>query len=192
MEIEYDLALLAENLAHEISEISELYLFGSRARGTKSIRSDVDVLVVATKHIQPRLLREFSFKNCEALDLFIVDGGRATSSQNESFIEADDLPSLITLLGAVRIWSRAEGRAKASIEWRFKVREGVEYPATALPNIGLKNEDRLSMPFTPSRLTLKEIIGSLTAGQFWSLCTAIFTLLGAIGGVAYWLGAKFG
>ena len=91
LEIEYDLASLAENLANEIPEVSEIYLFGSRARGTKSIRSDVDVLVVAPKHIQPRLLRELSFKNCEALDLFIVDGGRATSSQNASFIEADDL-----------------------------------------------------------------------------------------------------
>ena len=192
MEIEYDLALLAENLAHEIPEISEIYLFGSRARGTKSIRSDVDVLVVSTKHIQPHLLREFSFKNCEALDLFIVDGGKATSSQNESFIEADDQPSLLTLLGAIKIWSRAEGRARADIEWRFKVREGVEYPATALPNISLKNENRSSTPFAPSCLTLKEIIGGLTAGQFWSLCTAIFALLGAVGGMAYWLGTKFG
>ncbi len=124
--------------------------------------------------------------------MFIVDGGKATSSQNESFIEADDQPSLLTLLGAVKIWSRAEGRAKADIEWRFKVRAGVKYPATALPNISLKNEDQPAMPFTPSRLTLKAIIGGLTAGQFWSLCTAIFTLLGAVGGVAYWLGTKFG
>ncbi len=192
MEIEYDLALLAENLADEVPDISELYLFGSRARGTKSIRSDVDVLVVATKYIQPRLLREFSFKNCEALDLFIVDGGKATSSQNESFIEADDLPSLLALLGAVKIWSRKEGRAKANIEWRFKVREGVEYPATALPNISLKNEDQSSTPLNPSHLTLKEIFGSLTTGQFRSLCAAIFALLGAIAGVAYWLGTKFG
>jgi len=99
LEKEYDLALLAENLAEAIPEITELYLFGSRARGTKSIRSDVDVLVIAIKHIQPRLLREFSFKNCEALDLFTVDRGKATSSQNESFIEAEDQPSLLTLLG---------------------------------------------------------------------------------------------
>ena len=47
MEIEYGLALLSENLANEIREISELYLFGSRARNTKSTRSDADVLVVA-------------------------------------------------------------------------------------------------------------------------------------------------
>jgi hypothetical protein len=135
-------------------------------------------LVVATNHIQPRFLREFSLKNCEALDLFIVDGGRATSSQNESFIEADDLPSLLTLLGALRIWSRAEGRAKANIVWRFKVREGVEYPATALPNISLKKEDQSSPPLNSSSLTLKVIFESLTAGQLWSLCTTIFALLG--------------
>ena len=188
MEIEYDLATLAEQLADTTPEVNELYLFGSRARGTKSIRSDVDVLVVTAKHIQPHLLREFSFKNCAALDLFIVEGGKATSSQNESFIETDDLPALLKLLGAIKIWSRAEGRAKANIEWRFKVREDVEYPATALPNIHVKNESQTAAPLDPSRLTLKEIIGSLTASQLWSLGLALSALLG----VAYWLGGKIG
>ena len=75
LEKEYDLALLAENLAAAIPEISELYLFGSRARGTKSSRSDADVLVITDGHIKPQQLREFSFENCNALDLFIVDGG---------------------------------------------------------------------------------------------------------------------
>ena len=188
MEVEYDLAKLAEDLASEILEVSELYLFGSRARGTKSIRSDVDVLVVTTKHIQPRTLRDFSFKNCAAFDLFIVEGGKATSSQNESFIETDDLPSLLKLVGAIKIWSRVEGRAKANIEWRFKVRDDVEYPATALPNIHVKNGSQTAAPLDPSRLTLKEIIGSLTTSQLWSLCLALSALLG----VAYWLGTKFG
>ena len=89
---------------------------------------------------------------------------------------------------AIKIWSRAEGRAKSDIEWRFKVREGMEYPATALPNISLKNGDQLSTPLDPSRLTVKEIFGALTPGQLRSLFAAFAAILVA----AYLLGAKFG
>jgi len=173
MEKEYDLAKLAEDLASEIPGISELYLFGSRARSTKSIRSDVDILVVTAGHIQPQVLRDFSHENCKALDLFIVDGGKAISSSNESFIEADDLSSLVELLGAIKIWSRAGGRAKADIEWRFKLREDVEYPATALPNTHVNP----IAPLDPSRLTLLQISSSLTTPQLWKMGTAIFSVL---------------
>ncbi len=134
METEYDLGTLVEDLARTIPETSELYLFGSRARGTKSARSDADILVIADEYIQPQRLRKFSSENCKALDLFIVDGGRATSSQNESFIDAGDFSTLLTLLGAVRIWSRSEGRAAAKIDWKFKIREDVDFIPKALPN----------------------------------------------------------
>ena len=187
LETEYDLALLTENLADAIPEIFDLYLFGSRARGTKSSRSDADVLVVADKYIQSQRLREFSFENCKALDLFIVDGGKATSSQNESFIEAEDLPALLTLLGAVRIWSRSEGRTTANIDWRFKVREDVDFIPTALPNRVIQ-ASRSSQPLDPSRLTLKQIFFSLTVPQAWALGGAVVVLLGA----CYWFGTKFG
>lgn len=186
MEIEYDLGTLSEKLVSTIPEISELYLFGSRARGTKSTRSDADILVITDEFIQPKRLREFSSKNCKALDLFIVDGGKATSSQNESFIDAKNFPALLTLLGAVKIWSRRKGRAAANIDWIFKVRGDVDFIATALPN-RMIHLDRPSKPFDPSQLTLKQIIDSLTIRQFWALIIAIVSLLGA----AYWFGTKF-
>ena len=191
METEYDLAKLAEDLAGAFPSINELYLFGSRARNTKSTRSDADVLVVADEYIKPQQLREFSSKNCKALDLFIVEGSKATSSQNESFIEAENFQGLLALLGAVKIWSRAEGRAKANIEWRFKVREGVEFLATALPNISLKNEDQSSTPLDPSRLTISGLLGSLTVAQLRAVIAAIIGALAAAGGIGYWIGIKF-
>lgn len=188
-EIEYDLATLAENLATAVPEISELYLFGSRARGTKSPRSDADVLVVADGHIKPQQLREFSCDNCEALDLFIVDEGKAISSQNESFIQTENFSTLLTVLGAVKIWSRNEGRAKANIEWRFKVRRDVAFIATALPSIAVPPTQR-SRPPDPSKLTLKEILGGLTAPQLWALGVAIVSILLAVGSAGYWLGQQ--
>ncbi len=189
LEKEYDLALLAENLAEEIPEITELYLFGSRARGTKSTRSDADVLVITDEYIKPQQLRKFSFENCEALDLFTVDGGKATSTQNESFIEAENFSSLIALLGALRIWSRSEGRAQANIEWRFKVQEDVEFIPTSLPNTVIQESQKLP-PFDPSELTLKEIISNLTIPQIWKAFAAIVALLGIVAAAGYWLGSN--
>ena len=133
MDQEYDLAQLSEDLGKNIPEVTELYIFGSRARRTRSTRSDADVLVVSNAYIQPQALRQFSFENCKALDLFIVDGGKATSSQNESFIEAKDFDALLDKLGAVKIWSRERGREVANIDWRFRVKEGVEFLPSVLP-----------------------------------------------------------
>lgn len=189
MEKEYDLALLAENLAEAIPEITELYVFGSRARGTKSTRSDADVLVIADGYIKPQQLREFSFKNCDALDLFAVDGGKATSTQNESFIEAENFSSLIAMLGAIKIWSRSEGRAQANIEWRFKVKEGVEFIPTSLPNTVIQESQKPS-PLDPSELTLKQIISNLTIPQIWKIFAAIVALLGTMATAGYWLGSN--
>ena len=192
MEVEYDLATLAEDLVSEMPQISELYLFGSRARGTKSVRSDVDVLVVSDSHIKPKQLREFSTKNCRPLDLFVVDGGRAVSSQNESFIGADSFQNLIAILGAVKIWSRGEGRAQANIEWRFKIRDDVKFIATALPNIDTAHTTHQTHPIDPSRLTVKEIFASMTAGQLWAVGSALGGVVVALLGFAFWLGTQLG
>ncbi|MHA1524562.1 MAG: nucleotidyltransferase domain-containing protein [Alphaproteobacteria bacterium] len=183
------MATLAENLAREIPEISELYLFGSRARGTTSSRSDADVLVVADSYIKPLELRKFSEENCNALDLFIVDEGKATSSQNESFIRAENFSSLISTLGAIKIWSRKGGRAKANIEWRFKVKRDVAFSSTVLPNIDVMSPAD-SLPTDPSQLAIKDIIGNLTTPQIWNLLLAVVGAMIAIGGVGYWLGQQ--
>jgi predicted nucleotidyltransferase len=190
MKVEYDLAALAEDLARTIPEISELYLFGSRAHGTKSIRSDVDVLVVSDGHVKPQQLRDFSSRNCEALDLFIVDGSRAVSSQNESFIEADSFQNLLMVLSAIKIWSRNEGRAQAGIEWRFKIRDDVKYPATALPNTTVVKAASRAHPLDPSRLTVGEIFSSMTAGQLWAVGSALGGVLVVLLGFAFWLGTQ--
>ena len=178
MEIEYDLAQLAENLAKELPEIDALYLFGSRARGTKSTRSDADVLVVSSEYIQPKALRRFSAENCNALDLFTVDGGKAVSSQNESFIEAPSLADLLDLLGAVKLWSRKSGREAASIEWRFRVKEDVEFKPSNLPSspTGLEKSDE--GPFDPAKLTIGAIVSRLTVPQIVSVIGVSFVLLG--------------
>ena len=176
MDQEYDLAQLAEDLGKEIPEINELYLFGSRARGTKSSRSDADVLVVSNAYIQPQALRQFSLENCEALDLFIVDGGKATSSQNESFIEACDFEALLEKLGAVKIWSRESGREAAKIQWRFIVKEGVDFSPSVLPSAAiLTNEEDIE----PAKLTLGQLFSRLTVPQIAKVIGTLIAIFAA-------------
>lgn len=176
---EFDLAALSEDLGKEIPEISELYLFGSRAHGTRSNRSDADVLVVTKGHIKPLQLREFSEEHCEALDLFIVDGGKAISAQNESYIEAVNLASLLRELGAIKIWSRGSGRQPADIQWRFRVKVGVEFPHTMLPDsyIGPAADDL--EPVRTANLTVRELLGGLTPGQLWSVLLVVVSVITA-------------
>ena len=187
MDQEYDLARLAEDLSKEIPEVTELYLFGSRARGTKSTRSDADVLVVLSAHIQPQALRRFSCEHCEALDLFIVDEGKAISSQNESFIEAGDFSALLEKLGAVKLWSRKSGREAADIQWRFTVKEGVEFEPSVLPSASLPNKEADSQPLDPAELKIGQLFSSLTMPQL----VAVISVLVALIGVSFGAGVKY-
>jgi predicted nucleotidyltransferase len=185
MDQEYDLAQLAEDLGKEIPEITELYLFGSRARGTKSSRSDADVLVVSNAYVQPQALRQFSLENCEALDLFLVDGGKAISSQNESFIEAANFEALLERLGAVKIWSRNSGREAANIQWRFIVKEGVEFSPSVLPSSAalLAEEENIE----PAKLTLGQLFSRLTVPQIAKVIGTLIAIFvaGFGGGLKY-------
>ncbi|WP_432695857.1 nucleotidyltransferase domain-containing protein [Marinobacterium sp. YM272] len=179
MDQEYDLAHLAEDLGKELPDITELYLFGSRARGTKSTRSDADVLVVSSNYVQPKVLRDFSANNCDALDLFTVDGGKAISTQNESFIESADFSSLVEKLGAIKIWSRESGREAADIQWRFTVKEGVEFIPSVLPNQPKVDNGTNANIIDLSKITLVQILTALTVPQFVAVFAALCVVIGA-------------
>ena len=98
MKTTIDLRELAGALAGEFPAIQALWLFGSRRHRTRSIRSDIDLLVCASDHIRPNDFRNAIRRHCPALDLFIVDGGKATSCMNESFVQADNFDALRTKL----------------------------------------------------------------------------------------------
>ena len=98
-----DLADVAEELSKKFPRIHAMYLFGSRGFGTGSPRSDIDILLESEEHIRPATLREFAIGDFAALDLFVIDGGRAVSAQNESYIEAANSSALIATLKATPV-----------------------------------------------------------------------------------------
>lgn len=140
MSIIHDLKNLLESLTVQESAITEIYLFGSRAYGTGSLRSDCDLLVRAMPDasIKSSKLRDFALKNCKALDLFLCTEARATSAANDSFVHAGDFERLVSKLDAVKIWTRPDGFLnfgfKDSGDWTFEVSEAVDFQMTCLPN----------------------------------------------------------
>ena len=115
---------------------------------------------------------------------------KATSTQNESFLEFENFPTLMTNLGAVKIWSRAGGREKADIDWRFKVHEAAEFGPTVFPNQKVADPNLLPKNPNPAEMTLAQILGSLTVPQLWKMAAVLFGVAGAIGYAGNWLGLK--
>lgn len=83
--------------------VEEIYLFGSRAYKTGSVRSDIDILVYAPSGVNQTDADEAFGKEC-ALDIFeTVDKINARSLVNDSRISRTDL---INKLDAVLVWSK--------------------------------------------------------------------------------------
>ncbi len=131
----FSLQEITKLLAQKFPSITDLYIFGSRAYKTKSLRSDLDLLVLTDDHIRPNDLRLFSHTTCPALDLFLVEGGKATSSMNESFVVAASTDELVKKLDAIHFWSRKSGFTAADIDWEFEIPMNVGYEYTALTSV---------------------------------------------------------
>ncbi len=120
--------------------IFEVYLFGSRAYRTGSLRSDCDLLVRgdSESHVRSSELRNFAMTQCPALDFFIAEGGRATSCMNDSFVRAASFEELVDKLDAVLLWSKSEGFADFEFDfeskWVFSTSINVVHAATVLPS----------------------------------------------------------
>lgn len=138
--IKYNLNEILSLLLSQQDGIDEVYLFGSRAYATGSLRSDCDLLVLPApgKNVKSSDLRDFAVAECEALDFFLVEGGTARSSANDSYIYAESFEKLATRLDAVLLWRRSEGFADFSFQdsgsWIFATAENVNFGMTVLPD----------------------------------------------------------
>lgn len=158
--VTYNLKQLLTLLVQEQPEIQELYMFGSRAYGTQSLRSDCDILVRPSdrSHLKSGEFRDFALKHCRALDFFIVEGGRAVSCMNDSFVRATIFEELINRLDAVCLWDAEEGFSELAVPWVFQVGAAVDFAATVLPdsNVGelswqylVKRAEEIGLPVRP-------------------------------------------
>lgn len=104
-ELEFDLASFCIK-AGQAFPIDGIHLFGSRRYETGSVRSDIDVFFETGQYIKFSRLRKFIDDSCKALDIFVLDRGKATSVVNESCVYGDNNNDVLCKCGAVKLWSR--------------------------------------------------------------------------------------
>jgi len=139
--IQYNLKNITQKLLEFIPNIKALYLFGSRRHNTKSIRSDIDILIESDFYIKAVNCREFAENICPALDLFVIQGNRAISSMNESYVESESTQDLIQKIHAKLFWDTASGFVKNDqMEWVVETAKGVRFIPTIMPNSFLAND----------------------------------------------------
>jgi hypothetical protein len=138
--VKHDLRTYIELLVGQEATINEIYLFGSRAYGTGSLRSDCDLIVRSdpNKPTKSSALRTFAIEHCPALDFFLCTEARATSAANDSSVHAADFGTLADKLDARLLWTRADGFVDFAFrdtgDWTFDVAEGVDFKMTTMPD----------------------------------------------------------
>jgi hypothetical protein len=132
MKVIVDLRSLAASLVQEFPSIQSLWLFGSRRHRTRSLRSDIDILVSASDHLRPNDLRNAIQKHCPALDLFVVEDGKAISCMNESFVSAKSVDELRGKLDALCIWSVDPSEIQKDAPFTQELLSDVTYAITGL------------------------------------------------------------
>jgi len=187
MEELIDLGDIADAISERFPNIKGLYLFGSRAFGTGSPRSDIDILVEFDEHLRPADLRDFTSKECDALDLFLIEGGKAASSQNESYVESHSLQSLVVMLNAKKFWDKDNGRLQIDIPWKHRVRTDVAFIPSALP---MRPEENQEEKIDLDKLTIGQIFKSFTVKQIFGFVSVVIVILVSVFSGGYWVGTN--
>jgi predicted nucleotidyltransferase len=143
MPYQVDLKNIIQKVVDEFPFIESIYFFGSRRFGSGSIRSDIDLLLEVKDgaHLKASDAREFIARTCDALDFFVLDGHKAVSCMNDSYVWANNSDDLTEKLNAQNLWSVTEGFSKENIAWTQEVSEHATHPPTALPNEYLNDRD---------------------------------------------------
>ena len=106
--IEFDLQSMICGIPKSFP-VTGVYLFGSRGFSTGSLRSDIDLLFEMDGYIKHSEVRKFIDQHCQALDIFILENGRATSVSNESCISFPTSEILVEAVGAKLLWNKESG-----------------------------------------------------------------------------------
>ncbi len=132
----WDLKKIINALLEKADSIEEVYIFGSRARGTNSYRSDIDLLIYT-----PRVLASVDFapwinRKYNPVDLFETnDHKNARSLINGSSIVSDE-GTVESKLDAVLLWSQDKNYNDSFDGWIQKTLLSETFAMTLLPMPG--------------------------------------------------------
>ncbi|WP_423488733.1 nucleotidyltransferase domain-containing protein [Mycobacteroides sp. PCS013] len=100
-------------LLNQLGVSADVYLFGSRRYKTGSVRSDIDLLLVAPRGLGSEDLEAIRYLE-PYLDVFEVIGGVARGLVNDSRINAIDFEQLVSMVDAVQLLSGGEWQDSAN------------------------------------------------------------------------------
>ncbi len=138
----WDLKNIVTDITNNHQEIIELYLFGSRAYGTNSYRSDIDLLAITDGNpISDAKINEWLHYEYPAVDLFTsYDKIVAKSAINGSSVSyrknnKQGYRNLIEQLEAKKLWDKTTGFSGEFTEWKQKTIADINFKMSIIPSI---------------------------------------------------------
>lgn len=133
-----DVQIITINLKENIDELTELisidkiYLFGSRAYGTNSTRSDIDLIIVG-ENIAPVSITQYHDTN-DYLDIFIGSRKSLLSPVTGATIEKRGISNIYKQLDAKLLWSKKHGYIKKNEKYLIQnIYLNQSFLASAMP-----------------------------------------------------------
>jgi len=127
--IEWNLKEIIESLISNFEQILEIYLFGSRAYKTDSLRSDIDILIFTEKPIPSVHLYNWITENYNAVDIFkTIDKKQADSAINGSVLFLrEGFTTLPVQLDAILLWTKEKKFNTEFKNWIQLSRAGIDF-----------------------------------------------------------------
>lgn len=132
----WDLKEIATSIIEENKNVTEIYLFGSRAYNTGSLRSDIDILIVAEVEIPDVLFRDRINKKYPPVDLFVtVNKLNARSLMNGSVLnKREQYSTIIEQIDAVLLWKKGDGFSDGFTGWAQLTQKSIDFKMSILPS----------------------------------------------------------
>ena len=125
----YNLKEIISDLTDSFEEIQKVFLFGSRAHKTNSLRSDIDFIIISEDTIPAVNLYEWIDANYKVVDIFkTTDNKTAESAANGSVISSDNV--LTEQVQAIELWDKSNSFNDSFEDWIQSLRDGVEIEPT--------------------------------------------------------------
>lgn len=132
--ITWNLKEIVTVLTQNIPDITDLYLFGSRAYKTGSVRSDIDLLALTTAPLTAPSINSWIHDKFPPADLFYsYDNKVAISISNGSSIRIrEKYANLPEQLDAIKLWDNKSGFSSFT-DWNQEALEGFSFPMSIIP-----------------------------------------------------------
>lgn len=134
MDIQIETINLKENIDELTNQFSidKIYLFGSRAYGTNSTRSDIDLIIVGEKFPSVSIIQYHDSNEC--LDIFIGSHKSIHSPVTGAVIEKRGILSIYKQLDAKLLWSKKGGYIKENEKYLIQnIYLNQSFLASAIP-----------------------------------------------------------